>query len=133
MFYISEDGRSLNLLRQDVWQEWLIGETQVLASADGEETITEFAVHTLGQVSYSNYVVYSLNGNLYLLYCGNPSFDDWQQSILIDDSGDCRSLEIILIGSDAEFSSFIFVTYISDDEEGVPRINFRDLRLALEP
>ena len=89
--------------------------------------MSEFELFANSGISYNNNIAYVKNGNLYCSFSESASFTGWTNPVTIDNSGSCRKIDIIRIGSDSSFSSRLFLTYLAEDEDGVTRINFRDL------
>jgi hypothetical protein len=64
-----------------------------------------------------------------VMFSDSAGFTAWCDPILVDDSGTCRGLNVILIGSDAQNTSYLFATYLADGTDGETQINYRDLKL----
>jgi hypothetical protein len=133
LYYLTEDRSQIRVLR-DAGSGWLLGDPDetVAVSAPAGEQIQEFDLHTHGDQSFENYLVYVMNGKLYMSYSSDSPMRLWSDPILIDPATDCRNPGTVMNGTDDTFTTYLFATYIRNDDAGVPRINFRDLRLAYE-
>ena len=128
LFYIDQQQQRIRLLKQDLGRNWLLQEIQTLVWADAGGVIEELDVYTNSNLSYNNYLVYTVDGSLYLRFSGYPDLHEWEEPVLLDDCGSCRKLEILLVGTDSEFNSQLLATYVSDGEEDTELLHFIDLR-----
>jgi hypothetical protein len=128
LFFVDEAGERIRLLREDQVRQWATDDILDIVAAEPGQQITEFDVYLPAILSQSNYLAYILDGCVYLSFANFSALEEWKTPELVDDAGDCRQLKIIRIGSDEEYNFNLFATYISDDDQGVPRLNFRDLR-----
>jgi hypothetical protein len=134
LVYLTPDGQKLKVARRSQISGWKLLEADqslIAQSADGQP-ITEFDVYTAGDVSYDNFAAFIQGGQLYMSHCEDAGFTTWTPPYLVDPAPDCRNLHILLVGTDEEFTTYIFATYIKDDEQGVARLNFRDLKIAYQ-
>lgn len=131
--FLDDTGRRIRLIRQTSDDSWLVNEIEDLLIAKDGQTISEFDLYTIGEVSYANYLAYVLNDDLYFCYTNHPGLQDFDSPVLVDGSNDISHLNLIRVGTDDEGTkSNLFATYYSHDADNVLRINFRDL-LALQP
>lgn len=133
LYYLSADRMQLRVMRglDDTWQVGDAEET-VIVSAPAGEQISEFDIYMQGDQSNDNYAVYTIGGQVFMSHSVDSSVRLWTEPILIDPATDCRSPQIVLNGTDESFITYLVASYISNDSDGIARINFRDLRLALE-
>jgi hypothetical protein len=132
--YIDDQHRRLRLARTRYTGEWLLNEIEDLFIAKGSEQLGEFALFTTGESSYMNYLVYTVNGQLFMMYSNHPGLQLMGSPQLVDDSTDVAGLKLLRVGTPpGGYSSSVLATYFSEDQDGVTRLNFRDLQMLLPP
>lgn len=129
--YLAPDNKRIKLVRRNGGGIWLIYEKEDIVIAKDGATISEFKLLTGDDVSYNNYIVYVVDGKLFMRYTGYAQLLDWCAPILIDDAGDIHEINVIKVGTGDDWSTIDFVTYLSADESGVDRINYRNLGALL--
>ncbi len=127
MFHISPDRSELRVIPRDIYGDWQPQETEVLVTAEPGSELSEIALFTSGKVSYETYLVYNIDGKLYAQRSMSSSLTSWTPVVTLDDSGSCRDLQIIKVGSNEYWESHHYASYIKDGPEGEKLIAFRDL------
>ncbi len=129
LFWIPDDRTTVDLLIQGFPGEWMPETHQRLnAAAAGEAgEVTEFDVRTGGTPSWDNYLVFIQGGHAYLLHSGASNLAAWSSPILIDGTGTCSNIKLLVVGSADDFSYKLFATYLLEDGQGHSQICFRDM------
>jgi hypothetical protein len=128
--YISEDRTQILQIVENFEGDWLNSWVIPAAEAPDGLQISDYDIYTAPQPGYENYIVYTSGGQLYMAYCENSSLETWYDPVVIDPGPNCASPRIHIVGSDSEFQVKFMVNYLSVDDLGVTRVNFRDLREA---
>lgn len=129
--YLAPDSKRIKLVRRSGGGTWLIYEKEDIVIAKGGATISEYKLLTADDVSYDNYIVYVIDGQLFMRYTGYAQLLNWSEPILVDDAGDIHDIDVIKVGTGDDWSTIDFVTYLSADESGIDRINYRNLGALL--
>jgi hypothetical protein len=129
--YLAPDSTRVKLVRRSGGGTWLIYEKEDIVIAKGGATISEYKLLTADDVSYNNYIVYVIDGQLFMRHTGYAQLLYWSEPILIDDAGGIHELDVIKVGTGDDWSTIDFVTYLSADESGIDRINYRNLGALL--
>ena len=128
LFYTDVAGSELCMLTQDHSELWHEDEVVTLVSAAPESSIAEFAIAVHGSYSHQNYLAYIEDGKVYAMECINAYFESWTEPQLISDSGSCRNLNIIPVGTSEDFSeSYDFLSFVEEDGSGQTQIRYIDL------
>jgi len=133
LIFLAPDSRRIRLLRQTTSGAWLTNEIEELEIAKGGATISEFVMLMSEEISYQNYLIYVKDGNLYYRYTEQPSLAGMTNEYVVDEAGDIRDISAIKVGSGENWESRRYVLYVSDNEQGEPRLHFRDLDEIREP
>lgn len=131
VFYRSEDGKRIKIVRNFEGVGWLTNQQETPVIAKDEDTINEFIHYMLEPPSNFNILAYTINGNLNFKFSAKAGQDVWSREILLDDSGTCRNLNITRIGTDLEWAYFTFLSYLRTDELGNSQLKFVDLNSIL--
>lgn len=133
LVYLTPDHKRIRMLRQTTAGVWLTNEIEELVIAKGDSTISEFQLMMSEEVSYQNYLVYVQDGNLYCRYTEYASLAGLDNDFTIDEAGDVRDISVVNVGSGEQWENRRYVLYVSNNEQGEPRLHFRDLDEARQP
>ncbi len=132
VFYRDMDGKRIRLVRSHDGSGWLTNQQETLVLVKDADQIDEFVHYMLEPPSNFNILAYTHNGNLKFKFSSKTGQDVWTEEFLIDDSGNCRNIDITRVGTDLQWSYFTFLSYIRNDESGNAQLKFVDLNSLLE-
>jgi hypothetical protein len=130
LVYLTPDNRRIRMLRQTTTGEWLTNQIEDLVIAKSGASISEFHLLMSEGVSTQNYLIYVLDDKLCFRYTEYASLNGLNTEYVVQEGGNIRDLDTIKVGTGEEWENRRYVTYISDDSEGTPHLQFRDLDQA---
>ncbi|MCB1215966.1 hypothetical protein KDL44_01135 [bacterium] len=132
LFYRDMDRKRIRLVRSFDGETWLTNQQETLVQVKDADEIGEFVHYMLNPPSNFNVLAYTHNGNLKFRFSSKTGQDAWTEEFLLDDSGSCRNLSIIRVGTDLQWQYFTFLSYLRTDENGEAQLKFIDLVSFLE-